>query len=221
MRREIVPNYSEENGEGGQRRGRLVVFEGIDGAGKSTQVEALADWLQQQGKEVVRTREPGGTEVGERLRELVLRVNMRGETELLLMCAARCEHVRQVIAPALARGAWVVCDRFADATFAYQVRGRGVEEAWFAVVDELARGGVTPDLVFVFDLPPKMAAERRGGKRGDRFEGEEQAFFARVRAGYQERAAADPGRYVVLDARAGVDQLSAAVVAEVQQRGWL
>lgn len=206
-------------------RGRFLVFEGIDGAGKSTQIAALAEWLQAQGVATVTTREPGGTPVGEAIRALVLTHDMHAETELLLICAARREHLLTVIDPALAAGRWVVCDRFADASFAYQVGGRGVDRERFRQLDEWTRSGRQPDLVFLFDLPVAAAAKRRanrdlsdGPSACDRFERESEAFFAAVRAAYLARAAQDPERYCVLDAQLPPERLTEIVLATVAQR---
>lgn len=207
---------------------RFLVFEGIDGAGKSTQIEALVAWLAARAVPVLATREPGGTPAGEAIRELVLTQPMAPETELLLMCAARREHLLRRIVPALAAGTWVVSDRFADASYAYQVGGRGVAPERFALLDAWTRDGVQPDLTFLFDLPPEVATARRQGREvgalgggrpeSDRFERESVAFFARVRAAYLERAARDPVRYVCLDATRPVAELTAAVIEAVACR---
>lgn len=206
-------------------RGRFLVFEGIDGAGKSTQIAALSEWLQAQGVATVTTREPGGTPVGEAIRTLVLTHDMHAETELMLICAARREHLLTVIDPALAAGRWVVCDRFADASFAYQVGGRGVDRERFRQLDEWTRSGRQPDLVFLFDLPVAAAAKRRanrdlsdGPSACDRFERESEAFFAAVRAAYLARAAQDPERYCVLDAQLPPERLTEIVLVTVAQR---
>jgi dTMP kinase len=202
----------------GPPRGRFITFEGIDGAGKSTQILALADLLRARGVHVLVTREPGGTPLGERLRDVFLGQAMTPLTELLLVFAARAEHVARVIAPALAEGRWVVCDRFSDATYAYQCGGRGVPAAWFTWLEATVHGHVTPDLTLLFDLPPDIAAQRlRHGRagEGDRLEEEGGGFFARVRAAYLERAAAAPGRFRVLDATRPVDALRAAVTDAV------
>jgi dTMP kinase len=187
--------------------GKFITFEGIDGAGKSTQIERLAAHLKAQGQEVVVTREPGGTPVGEALRSVVLHQPMGVETEALVMFAARNEHVQTVIAPALARGAWVLCDRFTDATLAYQGGGRGVDMARLRLLARWCHDDCWPDRTFLFDLPPTVAAQRRGdrevaaGTNGDRFEQEQIAFFDRVRATYLQLAAVEPGRFCVIDAQ--------------------
>ncbi len=181
-------------------RGRFVTFEGIDGAGKSTQIEFVADRLRGRGLTVVVTREPGGTEIGEALRELVLHRSMSARTETLLVFAARAQHVEQVIAPALSAGRWVVCDRFTDATYAYQSGGRGVPEAAIEALERWVHPDLQPDLTFLFDVAPDVAAQRLSAARpADRFEAERRDFFARVRAVYLERARRFPARFVVLD----------------------
>lgn len=181
-------------------RGRFITFEGIDGAGKSTQIDFVAARLRERGIDVVVTREPGGTEIGEALRELVLRQPMSARTETLLVFAARAQHVEQVIAPALAAGRWIVCDRFTDATYAYQSGGRGVPEAAVEALERWVHPDLQPDLTFLFDVAPDVAARRLSAARAaDRFEAEQRDFFARVRAVYLERARRFPARFVVLD----------------------
>lgn len=183
-------------------RGRFLTVEGIDGAGKSSQIAHIVELLRGRGLEVVSTREPGGTRLGESLRELLLHEPMNLETEALLMFAARREHVAQVIEPALARGAWVVCDRFSDATFAYQGGGRGLDLRKIAQLEQWVHGNLQPDLTLVFDLAPEVAAGRlaRAGNAPDKFEREQAGFFARVRAAYHARAANDPNRVRLIDA---------------------
>lgn len=181
-------------------RGHFITFEGIDGAGKSTQIDFVAARLRERGIDVVVTREPGGTEVGEALRELVLRRPMSARTETLLVFAARAQHVEQVISPALAAGRWVVCDRFTDATYAYQSGGRGVPEAAVEALERWVHPDLQPDLTFLFDVAPDVAAQRLSAARAaDRFEAEQREFFARVRAVYLQRARRFPARFVVLD----------------------
>ena len=184
-------------------RGRFISFEGIDGAGKSTHLARFVTELRQRlaGTQIILTREPGGTPLGERLRDLLLTEPMHPDTEALLMFAARREHVAALIEPALARGDWVVSDRFADATFAYQGAGRGLDIARLNLLERFALDGFQPDLTLLFDLDPRIAAERRAAARAaDRFEAQDLAFFERVRAGYQARVAADPARFLVIDA---------------------
>jgi dTMP kinase len=199
----------------------FVTFEGIDGAGKSTHIEALAVALRQQGKQVVLTREPGGTPLAEKLRGLALNEAMDPLTEALLMFAARRDHLQQVIEPALARGDAVLCDRFTDATFAYQGAGRGFDlqvlatlERWVQSVDALPAPILRqPDVTVWFDLDPAIAAQRLAGARlPDKFESQPQEFFARVASGYAARAAADPQRFL----RVAADQPRDAVWREVQ-----
>ncbi|MCW7540617.1 dTMP kinase [Aquabacterium sp. A7-Y] len=201
--------------------GFFITFEGIDGAGKSTHIETLAARLRAAGRDVVLTREPGGTPLAESLRELVLHQPMDPLTEVLLIFAARRDHLQQVIEPALARGQVVLCDRFTDATFAYQGAGRGFDAGVLAELEGWVQQGRQPDLTLWFDLPPEVAAERLAGARvPDRFEQQPSEFFRRVADGYRARADADPHRFVRLDAaldRAGVAaQLEAALV----RRGW-
>jgi dTMP kinase len=181
-------------------RGRFVTFEGIDGAGKSTQIGFVEGWLRARGIDPLLTREPGGTPVGEALRELILHRPMHPRTETLLIFAARHEHVVEVIEPALAAGRWVLCDRFTDASYAYQAGGRGLAQADIAALEQWVHPRLQPDLTFLFDLPPEVAARRlAGAQRGDRFETEQRDFFERVRAAYLARAHAHPGRFVVVD----------------------
>jgi dTMP kinase len=193
-------------------RGRFITFEGIDGAGKSSHIEALAQWLRERGHTVLVSREPGGTPLAESLRELVLQRPMDALTEALLIFAARRDHLAVLIEPALAQGTTVLCDRFTDATFAYQGGGRGFDRAVLAQLEAWVQAGRQPDLTLWFDVAPEVAAARRGAARApDRFESEDTAFFERVQAGYAARRAADPQRVVRLDA--GQDR--AAVWAQV------
>lgn len=202
------------------KAGRFISLEGIDGAGKSSHLDALAAWLQARGFEVVRTREPGGTPLAEALRELVLHQRMGALTESLLVFAARHDHLQQIILPALARGAAVLCDRFTDATFAYQGGGRGFDLGVLAQLEAWVQGERQPDLTLWFDLPPKVAAARRAAARApDRFESEDVAFFERVRAGYARRQAADPSRFAPIDADGERDQVWGQVVAALEAHG--
>lgn len=195
------------------QRGQFITFEGIDGAGKSTHIEHVIALLRGRGIAVRATREPGGTPLGEKLRELLLNEPMHLETEALLMFAARREHLAEVIEPALARGEWVVCDRFSDATYAYQGGGRGLDKAKFAVLENWVHGHLQPDLTFLFDLAPAVAGERISaqGRQLDRFEQERRDFHERVRAAYLERAAAAEARFCVLDAAASREEISKQV----------
>jgi dTMP kinase len=179
---------------------RYITFEGIDGAGKSTHVEPLAARLRVQGHRVVCTREPGGTPLAEKVRDLLLHEAMDGLAETLLVFAARRDHIERVIAPALARGEVVLCDRFTDATFAYQGHGRGQDLALLAQLEAAVQGGLQPDITLWFDVEPARAAERRARARAaDRFEAEDLVFFERVRAGYLARMADARGRFVRID----------------------
>lgn len=183
-------------------QGRFITFEGIDGAGKSTQHAWLVDHLRASGHEVIATREPGGTPLGEQLRKLLLAEPMHLETEALLMFAARREHIAQVIEPALARGAWVVCDRFVDASFAYQGGGRGLAWEKIASLRDWTLGNLQPNRTFIFDIPVATAQERlaKTGNQPDRFEQEQTAFFERVRAAYHRIAIENPHRVILIDA---------------------
>ena len=192
-------------------RGKLITLEGIDGAGKSTHLEGIGDLLRSRGKDVVVTREPGGTPLGEKLRAVLLSQAMNIETETLLMFAARREHIAQVIAPALAKGLWVVSDRFTDATYAYQGAGGGVAKDRIAVLERWVNGGLLPDLTLVFDVPVEVARARLPKNRKDRFESENMAYFERVRAGYLERAAAEPRRVRVVDGRRPLSEVEKEV----------
>jgi len=178
--------------------GKLITLEGIDGAGKSTHVEGIADFLRGRGKDIAVTREPGGTPLAEKLRELVLSQPMDGETETLLVFAARREHIAQVIAPALSAGRWVISDRFTDATYAYQGAGRGIPAQKIAALERWVHDGLQPDLTLVFDAPVEVALSRLEKTRTDRFEREDRGFFERVRAEYLTRAAANPTRMKVI-----------------------
>jgi len=201
--------------------GRFITFEGIDGAGKSTHIVALAQRLRERGAEVVCTREPGGTELAEKLRELVLHAPMDALTEALLVFAARRDHVQQLVAPALAREATVVCDRFSDATFAYQGGRRGFDTQVLAQLERWVHADLQPQLTFWLDLPAAEAARRRAAARAaDRFESEDIAFFDRVRAGYAARMAADPGRFVRIDSSLEREAVWAQIDAELVRRGW-
>ena len=189
--------------------GLFITVEGIDGAGKSSHLEFLASAIRSRGAEVVVTREPGGTPLGERLRELVLHEAMDGTTEALVMFAARREHLVRVIEPALSRGAWVLSDRFSDATFAYQCGGRGLDRAVFRALESLVHPGRQPDATFLFDLDPGIAGERQRAqsRTPDKFEREAGAFFGRVRDAYLERARESPSRFHVIDASGGLEQV--------------
>ncbi len=183
-------------------RGKFITFEGIDGAGKSSHMADAVAFLADQGRTVLSTREPGGTPLGEKLRELLLHQAMHLETEALLMFAARREHLERVIEPALERGDWVICDRFSDATYAYQSGGRGLDRVKFAQLEQWVHPHLQPDLTLLFDLPSAIAARRivAQARDLDRFERERADFHERVRQAYLERAAAAPQRIRVIDA---------------------
>jgi len=184
-------------------RGRFITLEGIDGAGKSTHLQWLAQFLEARGIEVRTTREPGGTVLGERLRELLLDRDQRlaPETETLLMFAARREHLETVIVPALETGAWILCDRFTDASYAYQSGGSGVAWDKVAALEQWVHPDLQPDLTLLFDVSPEIGRQRaQRGKTADRFEREEQVYFQRVREAYLRRARACPDRVRVIDA---------------------
>ncbi|MCL2524252.1 MAG: dTMP kinase [Betaproteobacteria bacterium] len=190
-------------------KGKFITFEGIDGAGKSTHVDWLAERLRACGLTVHVTREPGGTALGEKLRELLLNRNMHLETETLLMFAARREHLAQVIEPALERGEWVVCDRFSDATYAYQGGGRGLERNKLRQLEHWVHGHLQPDLTLLFDLPLEVARERiaLASRSLDRFEQERADFHERVRQAYLERASACPERICLIDGNDSLENI--------------
>jgi len=203
--------------------GRFITFEGIDGAGKSTQIAALVEALRGRGLNVLCTREPGGTEPGEKLREVLLGMEMHVDTEAMLMFAARREHLAAVIEPALAAGNWVVCDRFTDATYAYQVGGRGLDAARCDALEAWVHPHIRPDLTLLFDLPPALAAARieANGTNPDRFEQERRGFFERVRAAYLERARREPGRFHVIDAAREPHEITREIASVLSKRSWL
>lgn len=193
-------------------RGKFISLEGIDGAGKSTHAAWLAEHIRAAGEVVVVTREPGGTPVGEKLRDVLLHEPMSHDGEALLMFCARREHVDRVIRPALARGEWVISDRFTDATFAYQGGGHGVPVERLAALEDWILGGFRPDLTILFDVPPEVSRARlekaeRKGRVLDKFEREAGTFFTRVRDAYLARARAEPGRFRIVDSTAPVDSV--------------
>jgi len=200
---------------------RFVTFEGIDGAGKSTHLARAEAWLRERGHDVLVTREPGGTPLAETLRELVLREPMDTLTESLLVFAARRDHLQRCIEPALARGQVVLCDRFTDATFAYQGGGRGMPLAVLSQLEQWVQQGRQPDLTVWFDLDAAIAAERRRAARApDRFEVQDRDFFERVREGYRARMAATPGRFKCIDASGGPQEVWRAVETALAERTW-
>ncbi len=199
--------------QAGNRRGKFITFEGIDGAGKSTHIAGVEALLRARGLNVVSTREPGGTALGEKLREMLLNDAMHLETETLLMFAARREHLAQKIEPALSRGDWVVCDRFSDATYAYQGGGRGLDKEKFAALERWVHGHLQPDLTLLFDLPPAVASLRivAQGRSLDRFEQERIEFHLRVRQAYLERAATSPERIKRINANQELSEIKKQV----------
>ena len=204
--------------------GRFITLEGIDGAGKSTHVAWIKERIEARGHTVVATREPGGTALGEKLRGLLLHEPMTRDSEALLMFAARREHLQDVIRPALARGAWVLCDRFTDATYAYQGGGYGVPFARIRELEQWIHGDCRPDLTFLFDVSPEVSRARldRAQAKGrdlDKFEREADAFFVRVRDAYLERAAAEPRRFRVIDSSRPLEVVRAHLDAELSSLG--
>ena len=198
--------------------GKFITLDGVDGAGKSTHLDFVASWLRQQGREVIVTREPGGTPLGETLRELLLHHDMAADTELLLMFAARQEHLAALILPALARGVWVVSDRFTDASYAYQCGGRGIAVERVAALEAWVQLGFQPDMTLLFDLTSEVAAARRSAARvADRFEREADSFFNRVRNAYLDRARADPAHIHVVDASRSIDSIQTEIARLLQE----
>lgn len=193
-------------------RGRFISLEGLDGAGKSTHLDFIVQHLRARGVDLLTTREPGGTPLGEELRGLLLSRGMAADTELLLMYAARVEHVQNLIAPALLAGRWVLSDRFHDASYAYQCGGRGIAQARLAALEAWALQGFAPDLTLLLDVPAELAADRRAQARAaDRFEAENLEFFRRVRAAYLERAGLHPQRIRVIDAARAPAEIQADI----------
>ncbi|WGI26905.1 dTMP kinase [Halomonas alkaliantarctica] len=203
------------------KRGRFITLEGGEGVGKSTNVGFVAECLEAEGLEVVRTREPGGTERGEAIRALLLdpapQEPLHVDAELLLMFAARAQHLAEKILPALARGAWVVCDRFTDATFAYQGGGRGIAKERIAVLEDFVQQGLSPDLTLLLDMPKEAAKQRLESRlhdrreQRDRFEQEQADFFQAVRDGYLARAEEAPERFAVIDAQYALDEVQSQI----------
>lgn len=190
-------------------RGKFITLEGIDGAGKSSHLDFIAEQVRSRGFEVLTTREPGGTQLGETIREIVLNQPMHGETEALLVFAARREHLAEVIEPSLAKGVWVISDRFTDSTFAYQCGGRGLPEGRARILEEWVHGHLQPNITFLFDAPLAVARERleQGTPEPDKFEREQEEFFARVRAAYLKRAGEFPDRIKVVNAAQSIDEI--------------
>jgi len=195
-------------------RGKFITLEGMDGAGKSTHIPDILAQLQARGVEVVSTREPGGTELGEQLREVLLHTPMAAETESLLMFAARQEHLSTVILPALERGAYVLSDRFTDASFAYQHGGRGLAAERIAQLEQWVQQGLQPDLTLLFDVPVEVSVQRLAAARTpDKFERESADFFRRIRTAYLARAQQFPQRFRIIDSNQPLDQVKLAVSA--------
>jgi len=208
--------------------GRFLTVEGIEGVGKTTQVARLAGLLSQHGIAHLVTREPGGTVLAERIRDLVLSAAdepMPPVAELLLMFAARSVHLANRIEPALSSGLWVICDRFTDATYAYQGAGRGTPEEDIRSLEILVQRARRPDLTLLLDAPVEIglarSRQRDAGKARDRFEGEQRAFFERVREGYLRRARAEPQRLTVIDAAAPADEIAARIAALLRSKAWI
>jgi dTMP kinase len=198
--------------------GKFISFEGIDGAGKSTHIEFVADFLRERGKSVVSSREPGGTAVGEKLRDMLLHEKMHLETETLLMFASRREHMAQVIEPALARGDWVISDRFTDASFAYQGGGRGLDRAKMEALEQWVHPHLQPVLTLLFDVPLDVARARLDATRTlDKFEQEKVDFFAACRNEYLRRAAQFPDRIMVVDSTKSIAETRATLTAILEK----
>lgn len=193
-------------------RGKFITLEGMDGAGKSTHIPSIIQLLESRGLEVVSTREPGGTTLGEKLRELLLSEAMHPETETLLMFAARREHIASVIEPALARGAWVLSDRFTDATYAYQSGGRGVSAEKVIALEQWVQGDLQPDATLLFDVPVEVSVSRLASARmPDKFERESAEFFTKIRNAYLQRASENPSRFRVINSNQALEAVQANV----------
>ncbi len=194
--------------------GKFITLEGMDGAGKSTHIPNIIKILQARGFEVVSTREPGGTALGERLRELLLHEPMHAETETLLMFAARREHIATVIGPALARGAYVLSDRFTDATYAYQCGAKGVPATKIQILEQWVQSELQPDVTLLFDVPVEVSMQRLAATRvPDKFEREDANFFSRIRQAYLQRAQENPARFRVIDASVALTEVVSNVEA--------
>lgn len=213
-------------------RGRFLTVEGIEGVGKTTQMGRISTMLAERGIAHVMTREPGGTPLAEEIRDLVLKAReeaLSDAAELLLMFAARSVHLRNLIEPNLSLGRWVLCDRFTDATYAYQGAGRGLEESSIRQLELLVQGTRRPDLTLLLDVPVQLGLQRARernaaagiGHADDRFEAQRQEFFERVRAAYLARAAAEPGRIAVIDARRPADEVTEQIAAVLASRAWI
>lgn len=202
-------------------RGKFITVEGTEGVGKSTNMDFIEDWLKKSGKELVITREPGGTRLGEKLRKVLLDAkeqSMSDDTELLLMFAARAQHLSEVILPALDAGKWVLCDRFTDSTYAYQGGGRGIDMSRIAQLEQWVQGDQRPDMTFILDLSVEIGLER-AGKRSepDRFELEKHDFFNKVRDTFLARADSTPERYQVIDASPAIDDVQKSIQSVLEK----
>ncbi len=198
--------------------GKFITLEGSEGVGKTTNIDFVCQLLETNNVPYIRTREPGGTPLAEALRDAMLAVReeqVSGMTELLLVFAARMQHLDCVIRPALAQGMWVVCDRFTDASYAYQGYGRGLKLERIAALEQWVQDGLQPDLTLLLDLAPNLAQQRMLERTKDRMESEQLEFYQRVRAGYLTRAAADEGRFRVIDAQKTIDQVAAAIETHI------
>lgn len=199
-------------------QGKFITFEGIDGAGKSTHIGFVTDYLASRGKQIVSSREPGGTPLGEKLRDLLLHEKMHLETEALLMFASRREHIAQVIEPNLAAGKWVLSDRFTDASFAYQSGGRGLPRARMEALEAWVHPALQPDLTLLFDVPLEVARQRLDATRTlDKFEREQADFFAKCRAEYLRRAQQFPERFVVVDSTRSIADIQASLAQVLEK----
>lgn len=195
---------------------KFITLEGMDGAGKSTHISSIIELLRARGVEVVSTREPGGTALGERLRELLLHEAMHPETETLLMFAARREHIAQVIKPALARGAYVLSDRFTDATYAYQCGAKGVEASKIELLEHWVQDGLQPDMTLLFDVPVEVSMQRLSAARTpDKFERESADFFTRIRNAYLQRAQQNPARFKIIDGNRPLEEVAESVMQAI------
>ncbi|KGK42264.1 thymidylate kinase [Nitrincola sp. A-D6] len=203
-------------------RGCFITLEGVEGVGKTTNLEYIHQRLKAAGKTVVVTREPGGTAMAEEIRELLLQQRAESVSEmaeLLLMFAARAQHLHSLIIPALEQGQWVLCDRFTDATYAYQGGGRGVSQSLISTLESMVQASLRPDLTLLLDLPVEQGLERaRNRSTPDRFEAEKQRFFEAVRQTYLDRATAEPERFAVIDASVDLAQVQAQISQQLQQR---
>ena len=203
-------------------QGRFITVEGGEGAGKSTMMAHIMSWLEQHGHRVVRTREPGGTQLAETIREILLdkdNDSLSDLAELLLVFASRAQHLEEVIRPALARGETVLCDRFTDATWAYQGGGRRISADDIATLEELVHGDLQPDLTLLLDLPVEQGMSRAMNRsESDRFESESRGFFQRVREAYLQRARTEPGRFAIIDASRPLDEVREQIEQALEER---